>query len=120
MNKVADSQCSIHYLDYFFIFGFSWDTGLSLRSFFLVCNYLGIPLAEEKKVFPTTSTEFLGIGLDTVAMEFSLPSDKVYRLIQVLLKFLRMKKVVQKEMQFLLGQSAFASRFLPMGRVFSR
>lgn len=77
-------------------------------------------MAEEKTVFPTTNIEFLGIGLNTIDMEFSLPADKVYKLCQVLLKFIRMKKVSLKEMQSLLGQLAFAARVLPMGRVFSR
>lgn len=86
----------------------------------MVCKYFGVPLAEGKTILPTTCLEFLGITLDSAAMEFRLPEDKVYGLSQLLQMFMRKRKVTLREMQTLLGQLAFATRVLPMGRVFSR
>lgn len=69
-----------------------------LNSFFSVCKYFGIPSAKEKNDFPTTSLEFMGITLDTVADEFRLPDDKIYKIRQMLLIFIRRKKITLKEM----------------------
>lgn len=68
-------------------------------------------------VFLTTAIEFLGI---TVAGEFCLPSDKIYKLMQLILSFIRRKKGTLKEIKLLLGQLAFAAWVLPIGRVFSK
>uniref|UniRef100_A0AAV2L5T3 Uncharacterized protein n=1 Tax=Knipowitschia caucasica TaxID=637954 RepID=A0AAV2L5T3_KNICA len=40
----------------------------------------GVPLSEEKTTGPATALEFLGIRLDTRAMEASLPLDKLERI----------------------------------------
>lgn len=44
------------------------------------CNTLGFPLATNKIEGPCTSLCFLGICLDTIAMEAKLPDDKLLRL----------------------------------------
>lgn len=88
--------------------------------FLILCKEFGVPLAEEKSVYPTSCLEFLGIQIDTVAMEFRLPIEKVLH-IQSLLVFVMSKtKVRLKFLQSLQGLLAFTSRIMPMGRVFTK
>lgn len=44
--------------------------------FQIICRLFGVPLMPKKSVPPTTCLEFLGIQIDTVAMEFGLPMTK--------------------------------------------
>ena len=51
-----------------------------LRSFCDLCAELGVPLAEEKTVFPSTALTFLGLEIawiDTVALTVSVPEGKL-------------------------------------------
>lgn len=48
-----------------------------LDLFLLLCNYLGIPMAPEKTVGPSTTLQFAGIELDSVLMEASEENSKV-------------------------------------------
>lgn len=88
--------------------------------FRILCREFGVPLAEEKSVYPTSCLDFLGIQIDTVAMEFRLPVDKVLRIQALLVFVMSRRKVRLKFLQSLLGLLAFASRIMPMGRVFTK
>lgn len=88
--------------------------------FLIVCKEFGVPLAEEKSVYPTSCLDFFGIQIDTVAMEFRLPIDKVLHIQKLLAFVMSRMKVHLKILQSLLGLLAFASRIMPMGRVFSK
>lgn len=88
--------------------------------FTLIAGHFGVPLAGEKTCLPTTQMEFLGIHMDTEAMEFSLPLAKVARMRNLIALFLRRRKVRLKEMQSLRGLLAFACKIMPIGRIFSR
>ena len=45
----------------------------------VLCSELGVPLAEEKTVGPSTVITFLGIELDSVKFEARLPRDKLLK-----------------------------------------
>ncbi|KAI8488950.1 hypothetical protein Bbelb_334680 [Branchiostoma belcheri] len=47
-----------------------------LSAFSDMCSDVGIPLADDKTFSPDTTMTFLGIELDTLAMEERLPQDK--------------------------------------------
>lgn len=79
-----------------------------------------MPLASEKTVFPCTCLDFLGITIDTTAMECRLPPEKLIKLRQQIKKVLSAKKVQLKEFQSLLGLLNFACRVIPVGRIFLR
>lgn len=53
-------------------------------------------------------------------MAFRLPQDKLSRLVNLVDGFCSVKKVTLAQLQSLLGRMVFASRIMPMGRVFSR
>lgn len=88
--------------------------------FQIISRLFGVPLAPEKSVSPTTCLDFFGVQINTVAMEFRLPMDTIVKT-RLLLEFILFKKKVQlRTIQTLLGLLAFASRVMPMGRVFSK
>ena len=69
----------LHYLDNYLTMG-PPNSHICQRNLSLlveVCAVLGIPLALEKVVGPSTVLEFLGILLDTERMEARLPGNKL-------------------------------------------
>ena len=73
---------SLHYLDDFLLFGppASSACAESLATALSVCDRLGVPIAGEKTEGPATSLTFLGIQIDTRAMQLSLPQEKLHDL----------------------------------------
>eukprot|EP00731_Ephydatia_muelleri_P015118 Em0008g838a len=68
-----------HYLDDFIILGPTCDSRCKrgLDVVLELCERLGVPLAMEKLEGPTTCLTFLGIEVDTEAMELRLPEMKL-------------------------------------------
>lgn len=44
-----------------------------------MCDFLGVPIAEEKTVGPFTTLQFAGIILDSVRQEARLPDDELQK-----------------------------------------
>ena len=59
-----------------------------MHVFIGLCEQLGVPLAPDKTVRPTTSLQFLGITLDTVSMEARLPDEKLAQCRSLIQSFL--------------------------------
>ena len=72
----------LHYLDDFFFWSEagSSDCANALSIAVPLCGRLGLPVAPQKVVGPTTSIVFLGILFDSVRQEIRLPEDKLARL----------------------------------------
>ena len=83
-----------------------------------IFNALGIPLATHKSKGPVNVIEYLGIILDSVAMESRLPVDKLKRICGMLKQFLHKNSCVKRELLSLLGHLVFASRVIIPGRTF--
>ena len=64
---------------------------------------LGVPIAHEKTVAPTTCLVFLGIEIDTSVMQVCLPRDKLAA-IATLVNQWRQKRACRKELQSLAMQ----------------
>lgn len=126
VNWVVDREISnvksLHYLDDFLFIGRagSDDCFSAISKCIHIADYLGIPLAHEKTVYPTELIEFLGITINSVSMEFYLPGEKIDRMRILILKLLSVKKTTLKELQSLLGMLVFTARVIPMGRVFTK
>lgn len=90
--------------------GFCWLRYLAER--------FGIPLAADKTEGPTSSIKFLGIVIDSQAMECHLPDDKLLSLKEEVRLVFGKHKIQLRELQSLLGKLNFACRIMPMGRVF--
>ena len=66
-----------NYLDDFLFIENSQEKCQYLVSTFLqLCNYLGVPVSDEKVVWPTTSLKFLGVILNGERKYLQVPNDK--------------------------------------------
>ena len=68
-----------------------------LMAFIDLCHQIGVPLAPDKTVGPSSSITFLGIILDAVRMEARLPDDKLFKARALLLEFTHKQKVTLKD-----------------------
>ena len=69
---------------------------------------------------PTTTLVFLGIELDTVAMEMRLPADKLARLLQTLTEWRGKKACRKRELLSIIGVLSHACKVVRPGRTFLR
>ena len=67
------------------------------------CDEVGFRVAPEKTEGPTTSLSFLGVELDTEAMELRLPQKKLLKLRELVEKWRRRKSCAKWELQSLAG-----------------
>jgi hypothetical protein len=89
-----------HYLDDFFFAGesFTQNCAKLMETFVEVCKELGVPLAEDKTIGPTTQIRFLGMEIDTFLMVVRIPQDKLERLKLMLLSIISKKRIALKEL----------------------
>ena len=112
----------IHILDDFFIVGPpASDKCLKyLSSFLTFCKEVGIPIKMDKTVNPTTCITFMGLELDSVAMEARLPPEKLAKARELLNKYSNKRKLGLRELQSLIGYLNFCCNVVPPGRCFLR
>ena len=111
-----------HYLDDFFIAGtpHTHQCSQHLATVTSLCEFLNIPLAEDKREGPTTQLEYLGILLDSDALEARLPSDKLHDIRASLQQWLDRIQCTKHELLSLIGTLSFAAKVVPAGRTFLR
>ena len=112
----------LHYLDDFLLVGGvgSEECTVSLRVTQEVCRQLGVPLAMYKLEGPVCCLTFLGITIDTEAMELRLPADKLARLRSMIQQWGARKSCSKWELLSLIGHLQHACRVVKPGRVFLR
>ena len=122
VREVSGVNSVIHYLDDFLCVGPPASNGCAILLATLqhVAGSFGIPLAPDKTEGPTTVLSFLGIVVDSEAMECRLPEDKLGALRAEIEGVLGLRKIQLRSLQSLLGKLNFACRIMPMGRVFCR
>lgn len=82
---------------------------------------LGVPVATEKVEGPSTNLKFLGLVVDTVAMEVRIPQEKLAEIkLAVETVLSHRKKVSLRELQSLIGRLNFACKAVAPGRAFCR
>lgn len=79
---------------------------------------LGLVFQDEKTVWPSTKVEYLGLTIDSAAMEASLPEDKLLYLRDLLDSWSRKHSCHLTEVQKLLGFLQFCSQVIPHSCVF--
>ena len=109
------------YLDNFLIVGntksacqAAYDTLLQLL------KDLGFQISARKLVPPTQCLTFLGVQLDTVRQEMSLPEAKLEELQALISQFAKKHRVNKKQLQRLAGKLNWACRVVFGGRTFLR
>ena len=111
----------IHVLDDFLVLAESKEKcERDLHAFMNMCQHLGVPLAPTKTVGPCTTIQFLGITIDTVAMETCVPDDKLDKGRLLIRSFLAKHKVTLREAQSLAGLLEFMCCVIRFERAFSR
>jgi len=111
----------LHVLDDFLFMADTRSACLrDLQAFMELCHDLGVPIAPNKTMGPSTTLPFLGITLDTVAMEARLPQDKLDKCRAHIQNFLGRSKVTLRELQSLVGTLNFACSVIIPGRAFLR
>ena len=113
---------TVHVLDDFLFVGppKSKQCQEALKWFKHMCSECGIALKSEKTTTPQTEIEFLGITINTLEMEVTLPADKVEKTITALESLLVKEKVTLKVLQSVLGLLNFACYVVSPGRAFMR
>ena len=120
-KEISRSDDLDHYLDDFIGCGNdSENLEPRVNKLLWCCDKLGIPVAEEKTVLPTTSLVALGINIDTVQGVIALPQEKMTQLLDLINEALTKKKMSLKGVQRLLGSLNFACRVFFMARPFLR
>ncbi len=85
------------------------------------CARLGLPPEPEKDEGPATCITFLGIDIDTVAMELRLPADnKLARLTSELAGWRGRKACKKRDLLSLIGVLSHACKVVRAGRTFLR
>ena len=95
----------LHYLDDFFLTGPAGSNvcAVNLEKVKLLCLELGVPLAPEKTIGPSTIMPYLGIELDSVEFEARLPLDKLLKAKDLVLKWLSKRSGKKRKLLSLIG-----------------
>ena len=93
-----------------------------LRKFIELCDDIGVPLAPDKTVWPAMIMTFLGILLNTIRMEASLPEEKIVKCKKEIKSLLnaQVKKVQLRKLQSVIGLLNFCCKVVQPGRAFLR
>ncbi|XP_033480312.2 uncharacterized protein LOC117255466 [Epinephelus lanceolatus] len=79
---------------------------------------LCVPLSKEKTSGPGTSIEFLGITLDSMSFQASLPLEKVQCISLLLSNYLLTDRCTKRQLLALLGHLNYAIRIIPQAKSF--
>lgn len=111
-----------HYLDDFLIIGSpaSPDCDAQLAILCAAFERHGIPIAPEKLEGPSSCLTFLGIELDTMAMEMRLPQAKLAELQVVIHSWVGRRSCEKRELCSLIGKLQHATKVVRPGRTFLR
>ena len=120
-NRRSSSLLATKYLDDFFCTSKTFDGVLEdwrvLESF---AEEIGLPLAVEKKLGPTTCITYLGLEIDSCQGVVRIPEDKTDKINILIKQILSQERISKKTLQRLLGHLNFACRAVPMARPFLR
>ena len=91
-----------------------------LSTFKSTFNSLGVPIAEDKLIGPTTCLTFIGIMINTDSFEISIPPDKTQDIISQMPKWCNRRTCTQIQLQSFVGKLNFFAKVVRPGRIFTR
>ena len=111
-----------HYLDDFIILGHpgSPECQQSVDRLLGLFDRLGIPVAPDKPEGPPTTLTFLGIKIDTMALEVRLPAAKLCTLQEMVQEWQGRKSCSRSDLESLLGSLVHACCVVKEGKTFLR
>jgi len=108
----------LHYLDDFFaVLKPLTDPATYQKQWDWICCFLGLR-SNEKKRQAGTAVEFLGIELDSMAMEARLPPAKLQRARELVAAAVKADTLSQHDLEALVGFLSFCSKVIVPGRAF--
>jgi len=111
----------LHYLDDFILVTKSLSKAEEQKQLLVsTCSMLGVPLEPSKLVGPVTCLTFLGIEIDTMALQIRLPEDKLTNLRRELSQVVSKRVISKKALQSITGLLQFATKVVRPGRPFLR
>lgn len=111
-----------HYIDDFITVGApgSDECTRNVQLMLQTCESAGVPVEESKSEGPASSLTFLGIEIDSVAMELRLPADKLTQLQTLLMQWRGKKACTKRELLSIIGSLSHACKVVRPGRSFLR
>ena len=108
-----------HYIDDFLLILPPGPTMVhtAAKDFSEVCETIGF-MIEQKKNKEGTLVDFLGLEIDTIAMEARLPPDKYKHALSIVADTLQRKSISFRALEQLLGFLSFCCVVVPLGRPF--
>ena len=111
----------IAYLDDLLVIAPSYDEcNTLLHQLITLLRSLGFSIAWEKVVSPTQQLTFLGIDINSVSMQITLPADKVQEVQNLINKFIKCKRASKKDLERLAGKLSYAAHVVQGGRIYLR
>ena len=111
----------INYLDDFLIVAHSEEECACQRDIVTsTISHLGFEVSWKKVTTPNQVTTFLGITIDSVKLQLSLPIEKVHKLRDLLLSLIGKGHATKKELESVGGLVSHCSYIVRGGRTFSR
>ena len=122
--KIANARGAprvVNYLDDFLVIADSAEECLAARNVVTaVITHLGFEVSWKKVTTPSQVTTFLGITIDSVSMELSLPMAKIEKLKLTLETTMAKGSASKKELECIGGLVSHCSYVVRGGRTFSR
>ena len=122
MQNNYNLENSTNYLDDFFLAA-SPDSNQcqdDMSRTIMLFKSLGVPLANDKLVGPTSCITFLGIEINSDSMSLGLPQPKCKEIQDLIKQWTIKKKCTKRELLSLIGKLSFAAKVVPSGRTFIR
>lgn len=94
------------------------DASEAFQHFINVSKSLGVDLAVNKCMEPSTSAEWLGYNIDTISMSVSIPREKMSEIMHECQLWLHKKRASKNMIQSLLGKLMHISNCIPQARKF--
>ena len=86
----------------------------------MLCAELGVPLAEEKTVGPSTVITFLGIELDAIKFEARFPQGKLSKAKQSVKLLISIRSAMKRKLLSLIGYLHHCCKVIVPARPFLR
>ena len=112
----------VHYVDDFLVMGApgSDECAAALRKLLDVFHRLGLPVALNKLERPSSKLVFLGLELNSRALEVRLPQYKLEELKELIKRWEGLKTCLRKDLDSLVGKLAHAAQVVPPGKTYLR
>ncbi len=120
--QVQGASWLAHYVDDFITVGApqSMECGRNVEVMHAVCEEVGMPVEPEKDEGPATTITFLGLEIDSIALEVRLPQEKLQSLKALLGSWRGRKACRKRDLLSLIGSLTHACRAVRPGRSYLR